>query len=40
MVLDSLKACIRKQPGIRVKLTTAMIINAEHMYVGEERLVA
>ncbi len=38
--LDSLQSCIKKHPGIQVKVTTTMIKNAEHMYVGEERQVA
>ncbi len=38
--LDSLQSCIKKQPAIQIKITTTMIKNAEHMYLGEERQVA
>jgi dienelactone hydrolase len=38
--LDSLQSCIKKHSSIQVKVTTTMINNAEHMYVGEERQVA
>lgn len=39
-VLDSLQSCIKKHHAVRIKLTTTMIKNAEHMYIGAEKQVA
>ena len=38
--LEKLQSIIKRQPTIQIKFTTTMIKNADHMYTGEEALVA
>ena len=38
--LQSLKACIKKQPSLKSKISTTLIKNADHMYEGEEEQVS